>query len=150
MSKAFSIPATRRALPIAVAAGAALSACSFEPPLHLPKVPANSGYTAGSLPQKTVGITDKSSVGQAFLYGQDLGGDWWTFFHSLRLDALVAQALRNSPTIAAAQAQLRQAQANMAVNASIFYPQVTGNLGTSRSGTTVAIARNVDSCPNST
>ena len=117
---------------IALAAGAGLSACSFEPPLHLPQVPANPDYTAGPPPQKTAGSPDGGTI-QNFTYGQNLDADWWTSFHSPRLDALVAQALRNSPTIAAAQAQLRQAQANMAVNASIFYPQVTGNLGASRS-----------------
>jgi len=119
---------------VALAAGAGLSACSFEPPLHLPQVPANPGYTAGPPPQKTAGSADGGgTIIQHFTYGQNLDADWWTFFHSPRLDALVAQALRNSPTIAAAQAQLRQAQADMAVNASIFYPQVTGNLGASRS-----------------
>lgn len=99
--------------------------------MHLPQVPANPGYTAGPPPQKTAGSSGGGTI-QKFTYGKNLDVDWWTFFHSSRLDALVAQALRNSPTIAAAQAQLRQAQANMAVNASIFYPQVTGNLGASR------------------
>ncbi|WP_414041435.1 efflux transporter outer membrane subunit [Acidithiobacillus sp. M4-SHS-6] len=132
MGEAIAKRAFSKALSIvvALAAGAGLSACSFEPPLHLPRVPA--GYTAGPPPQKTVGSPHGGATMQKFTYGQNLDADWWTSFHSPRLDALVVRALRNSPTIAAAQAQLRQAQADMAVNASIFYPQVTGNLGASR------------------
>ncbi len=108
---------------------AALSGCGFEIPLHLPKVPPGSGYTARPGPRTVGGESAKSGARQEFVYGRPAVVRWWTLFHSPRLDALVIQAMRHSPTLAAARAQLREAQANMAVSASIFYPQVTGSLG---------------------
>lgn len=116
----------------------ALSGCSFEIPLHLPTVPPGSGYTARPGPRTVGGESAKSGAHQEFVYGRPAVVRWWTLFHSPRLDALVIQAMRHSPTLAAARAQLREAQANMAVNASIFYPQVTGSLGASRNKTSGA------------
>ncbi len=115
-----------------LSAWAGLSACSFEPALHLPQVPSSAGYTAGRPPHQTTGTTGTGGVSQQFVYGRALTREWWGLFHSIRLDEAVQRALRNSPTIAAAQAQLREAQANMQANAGIFYPQISANLGASR------------------
>lgn len=113
-------------------ASAGLSACSLEPPLHLPKVFSNPGYTAGPSLGGTAGTTSAGGAVQHFKYAHTLSQEWWTTFHSRRLDALVETALRNSPSTAAAQGQLKEALATLEANSGIFYPQMTGNLGASR------------------
>ncbi|MDA8391179.1 MAG: efflux transporter outer membrane subunit [Gammaproteobacteria bacterium] len=116
---------------------AGLSGCSFTIPLHLPPVPAGPGYTARHAPT-VLAPASPGRPAQRIRYGEIAQARWWTLLRSAPLDRLVARALRDSPTIAAAQAQLREAQANMAINASVFYPQVTGGLSVSRNKTSGA------------
>ncbi len=120
-------------LPLSAALASTLTACSFEPPLRLPETPAKVPFTAHPAPGKTVASAGSNGRAQEMAYGKDLDQQWWTLFHSRTLDAVIQRALKNSPTIAQAQAQLRQAEATARVNASIFYPQVTGTLGANRS-----------------
>ncbi len=111
---------------------AGLAACSLEPPLRLPQIASGPGYTAGAPPQRTGGVRVSGGQAQTFVYGRNLSQKWWELFHSRKLDAAVRRALRDSPGIAAAQAQLRQARASMEASAGIFYPQVGATLGASR------------------
>ena len=115
-----------------MSAWAGMSACSFEPPLHVPRIPSGSGYTAGPPPYRTTGAVGRGGAPQRFAYGRTLSRQWWELFHSRRLDEVVRRALRDSPSIAATQAQLRAAQASMEANAGIFYPQISADLGASR------------------
>ncbi len=54
-----------------------------------------------------------------------IGEQWWTEFGDPQLDRLVGEALAGSPTLAAAQARVRGAQAQVASARSQLYPQVT-------------------------
>jgi NodT family efflux transporter outer membrane factor (OMF) lipoprotein len=58
--------------------------------------------------------------------------DWWTVFGSPALDAMVAEGLANSPTVAAAGATLRAAQENVVAQRGLFYPQVQAGLNSTR------------------
>ncbi|MBU2847120.1 TolC family protein, partial [Acidithiobacillus ferriphilus] len=112
-----------------------LAACSFEPPLRVPQAPLDkTPYTAAARIKQTV-APGGGPAGQAqeMEYGKELHEEWWKLFHAKALDELIAVGLKNSPTIAQAQAQLREAQATAKVNGSIFYPQITGNLQANRS-----------------
>ena len=51
-------------------------------------------------------------------------GDWWRVFGDATLDALQQQALRNSPTLALAQARLLQARATLAATSASALPQL--------------------------
>ena len=44
--------------------------------------------------------------------GLDIPGQWWRVFHSEALDELVDEALKDNPSLEAAQAALRAAQEN--------------------------------------
>ncbi|WP_197495799.1 efflux transporter outer membrane subunit [Acidihalobacter yilgarnensis] len=112
--------------------GMALSACSFEPPIHLPAGPGSAGYTAGAAPHKTVASMGKGGAAQTLSYGKDMSTVWWRLFHSPRLDALVSLAMQHNPTLDLARAQLHQAEAVASINASVFYPQVSASLGAQR------------------
>lgn len=58
---------------------------------------------------------------------------WWEALGSPALDTLIAEALQASPTVAAAEATLRQSEALVAARAgSNRYPQADASLGTQR------------------
>lgn len=113
-------------------AALSLSGCQFAPPLRTPSVPTRRGYTAAAAP-RTAGIGAPARIpAQRFVYGALLEHPWWRTFRSPRLDALVEEAFRHSPTVAAAEAELRVARANVQISQSVFYPQVGLDLGASR------------------
>jgi NodT family efflux transporter outer membrane factor (OMF) lipoprotein len=62
----------------------------------------------------------------------DIPGQWWTLFQSAELNALIERALKNSPTLEAAQAALRQANETVAAQRGSYYPSVSGSAGTQR------------------
>lgn len=117
--------------------GVGLSACSFEPPIHLPASPDKAGYTAAPAPDETAASPGKGGGAQMLDYGKNLHQAWWKLYHSPRLDALVALAMKHNPTLEYARAQLHQAEAVASINASVFYPQVSANLGAQRAKTSV-------------
>jgi NodT family efflux transporter outer membrane factor (OMF) lipoprotein len=58
--------------------------------------------------------------------------DWWRTYGDPQLDALVATAIAGNPTLAAADARLREAQSLAGVAAAELAPHVTGNLSITR------------------
>lgn len=91
-------------------ASAAVSGCVVGPDFVQPAPPKTTAYTARPLPEKTAATPGPGGAAQTLVSGQEIPDQWWTLFHSEPLDALVREALANSPTLAAAQATLRQAQ----------------------------------------
>ncbi len=53
--------------------------------------------------------------------------DWWQAYHDPQLDALIAQALSNSPDIRIADARLRQADAAAQVSNADLWPTLSAN-----------------------
>jgi NodT family efflux transporter outer membrane factor (OMF) lipoprotein len=102
---------------------AMLTGCAATgPDFKTPDAPAVDRYTRESLPRQAVPGT-----------GRGVAPEWWSAFGSARLDKLVEQALRNSFTLAAAEATLRQArQVYVAQAGSTLYPTVDARLGASR------------------
>ena len=97
---------------LALGVASSLAACSFEPKLRVPPAPSDKmAYTAGKSPVKTVTPGGMAGAAQEIQYGTELHEQWWKLFHSKALDTLISVGLKNSPTIAAAQAQMREAQA---------------------------------------
>ena len=58
--------------------------------------------------------------------------DWWTAFHDPQLDALINEALAQSPTLRVAEARTRKALAFAATTEAALYPQLNGSAGVSR------------------
>ncbi|OUL99491.1 efflux transporter outer membrane subunit [Variovorax sp. JS1663] len=56
---------------------------------------------------------------------------WWTAYGDPQLDALIAEALQGAPSVAVAQARLRQAQALADSTAAARAPQLTANASVS-------------------
>ena len=128
----------------ALAATAVISGCAVGPDFKVPLAPDVNGYTPTPLPAQTAAAGDAAGGPQRFVIGRDLPGDWWRLFGSPELKSLVERAVQNNADLAAAQAALRVAQANMAAGAGAFFPSVDGNFGASRQKTGIASSTGVN------
>ena len=119
---------------------AALAACAtVGSDFRTPAAPASTSYTREALPARTASAPGALGAAQDFIASPAVAPDWWREFGSAKLDDLVARALRGSPTLAAAEATLRQAQQLYAAQAgSTLYPTANGRLGASRNETNAA------------
>ncbi|MDE2120987.1 MAG: efflux transporter outer membrane subunit [Betaproteobacteria bacterium] len=117
-----------------VLAAALLAGCTtVGPDFKTPAAPTATGYTAAALPAATASAPGALGPAQRLVEGGTVESSWWTAFGSPSLDALVQQALHNSPTLEAASATLRQAQETYRAQAgSTLYPTVNAKLGASR------------------
>jgi NodT family efflux transporter outer membrane factor (OMF) lipoprotein len=124
----------RRLARLAVGASAAalVCGCAVGPDFAPPATPFGD---YGPTVMRTVGAKVADGGGgeaQRLVKGRDIPGDWWRLFGSRRLATLTDRALKNNPDLAAAQAALRVAQANLAAGKGAFFPTVTGNASATR------------------
>src|SRR5580704_10421243 len=120
---------------ITLAALALLSGCAVGPDFHRPAPPTVSGYTREPLSPQTATAEAPGGEAQRFRADQDVGDQWWTLFQSPGLNAVVETALQANPTIASAQAALRQARAVVDAQRGFFYPTVQGSFTGTRQQT---------------
>jgi len=123
---------------LAAGAGLALAACAAGPDFERPAPPRVERYTRAPLPGEP-GTTAAGEAGagtqagaQQFVPGGALPRDWWRAFGSAELDALVEEALRANPTLQGAQATLRQARENVAVQRASFFPVISAGANATR------------------
>lgn len=112
-----------------------LTGCMMGPDFKQPSAPPVTGYTAKPLPAHTVSVTQagKAGIAQTYDIKKDIPADWWTLFHNDAISALVERGIAQSPTMAAAQAALINAQETL--NAQIgnsLFPAFNANLGGER------------------
>jgi NodT family efflux transporter outer membrane factor (OMF) lipoprotein len=112
-------------------ASSALCAC-VGPNFHRPAPPSVDRFTAEPLPSVTQSIETPDGGAQRFLLGQDVPRNWWTLFGSSDLDRLVTEALHANPSVAAAQAALRQAEETTAAQRGSYFPTVQASAEASR------------------
>jgi len=117
---------------VAATMTALVCGCAVGPNFAPPGSPDGAGYTAGRAPAGTVAANVPAGEAQRFLNGRDIPGDWWRLFGSGPLRTLTERALKNNPDLAAAQAALRVAQANLAAGKGAFFPSVDANFSASR------------------
>jgi NodT family efflux transporter outer membrane factor (OMF) lipoprotein len=124
---------------IAALAWSLVTGCAVGPDFRPPEPPVVQLYTPDPLPVETASIQGHAGEPQHFLHGTEIAAEWWTLFRSEPLDALIRQALVDSPTIAAAQARLREAEENLrARGGTVYYPSVDGEFSIGRSRSTGA------------
>jgi NodT family efflux transporter outer membrane factor (OMF) lipoprotein len=110
-----------------------LAGCAVGPNYKAPEAPHTAGFTpTGQLAPQTAAAPLPGGEAQRFVDGKDIPGQWWTLFQSTQLNALIEQALANSPTLEAAQAALRQANETVAAQRGSYYPSVSGSVGAQR------------------
>ncbi|MDT8440274.1 MAG: efflux transporter outer membrane subunit [Desulfuromonadales bacterium] len=110
-----------------------LAGCAAGPDFKRPARPAVTTYTTSPLSDITASAPTVLGEAQRFAAGEGANPQWWREFGSAKLDALVEEALQASPTLAGAQATLRQAQEVYTGQAGLIrYPQVDASLGAQR------------------
>ena len=110
----------------------ALAACAADP-LRPPEVPVTQQYTPTpvAMPGATSGVPGGQA--QQLVPGGDMPAQWWTLFRSPALDGMVRRALDGSPTLARAQAKLRQAEEDLSARSGATeLPRVDGKLSANR------------------
>ncbi|MGY2372986.1 efflux transporter outer membrane subunit [Pseudomonas sp. SDO524_S393] len=103
-----------RSLPLLLSVGL-LTACTVGPDYHGAPDVAPKTLAAGHLPHAD------SAVGTPAV------AQWWHALGDKQLDALVSQALQNSPDIATAQARVKQSRASLSGARADAMPKVTGD-----------------------
>ena len=100
-----------------------LSGCTVGPDFERPEAPAGQQVT-----RAPVVTTDSAPVAagaaQHFEVAAEVKREWWTLYESPVLDDLVARSLAQNPTIEAAQASLRQAQALVSAQRGFYFPTI--------------------------
>jgi NodT family efflux transporter outer membrane factor (OMF) lipoprotein len=69
---------------------------------------------------------------QNFARGQELQRDWWTLFHSAKLNGWVEKALAGNPSLEAAKASLRQSRELYSAQWTALLPTLQGSFAASR------------------
>jgi NodT family efflux transporter outer membrane factor (OMF) lipoprotein len=93
-----------------LATALALSGCTAGSDFLVPDLVKDAGYTRDRLTRTVSVPTVAGGAAQRFVIGSEVNPAWWTLFRSRQIDALVREAVRNHPDIAAAQAALRSAR----------------------------------------
>lgn len=121
-------------LKLALVACALLSGCMVGPDFHRPEPASTSRYTEVPMPDQMASAPGVAGgTEQRLVSGRDLPAQWWSLFHSEALDRLIRQAINDSPTLAAAQATLREAKENLAAQrGALLFPRVDLNAGATR------------------
>ncbi len=109
-----------------------LAGCAVGPDYHPSAAPDDARYTESKLPAQTVASRTIGGAAQSFDAGRDIPGDWWTLFHSPRIEALVTQALQSNPDLTAAQATLREARENQRAEQGALFPAVSASASATR------------------
>ncbi len=116
-----------------IGAAVVLIGCAAGPAYVRPAAPAAATYTATARSAQTDSAVGAFGAAQRFTAASRISETWWQTFGSPALDSLVAHALVASPTIAAAEATLRQAESLFAARSgSTRYPVVDGSLASQR------------------
>jgi len=119
---------------------ALMSGCAVGPDFHRPAAPAVDGYTRQPWVAKTVSAEISGGKEQRFVQNQDISHQWWTLFQSPQLNALIERAIKANPTLAAAQAALRQAMELVYAQQGFFYPTIQANFSPARQSASGALS----------
>ena len=115
-----------------------LAGCMVGPDYRAPAAPATDHFTASATPAETAAAATPGGAAQRLVAGRDIPGDWWQMFHSPQLSALVAQALKANPDVAAAQATLLEARENVRAEQGSLFPQVSATASAERQRASLA------------
>lgn len=113
-------------------AGLFTAGCAVGPDFRKPDAPTVKTYTKETLPDQTAVAPVAGGEGQRFVLQKAIASQWWTLFQSRALDGLINQAFINNPSLAAAQAALKQAEENRRAAFGTLLPAVDASAVASR------------------
>ncbi len=107
-------------------AGAAvlLVGCAVGPEYRRPSVAASTGYSSEPLPAATAVATMAGAEAQRFEVAGTIRADWWKLLQSPVLNRYIERTLAANPSLEAAQAALRSAQALVDAQRGYAFPSV--------------------------
>ncbi|MEI7612555.1 MAG: efflux transporter outer membrane subunit [Betaproteobacteria bacterium] len=117
---------------LVLACASVLSGCAAGPDFLRPLLPTSNSFSPSPLPETTVSTPVRGGEAQRFSAANEIKADWWKLFQSPQLDALIEKAFAAHPTIEAAQASLRAAQANVSAQRGFFFPTIQAGYSPSR------------------
>ncbi len=117
-----------------------LLGCTVGPNYQAPAAPAASRFTETAPPAQTVAAATTGGQAQKLVQGRDIPADWWAAFQSPQLNTLVTRALAANPDLVAAQATLREAQANTQAEQGSLFPKLTASANGERQQESLAAA----------
>ena len=125
---------------VAVLSTSVLAACAVGPNFRAPAPPTTERYTPEPQPTTTVSTEEVAGgAAQRFIPDGDVPAQWWRLLNSEPLDELIERALRNSPTVASAEATLRSAAESYGgERGALLLPTVDGSASATREKTSLA------------
>jgi NodT family efflux transporter outer membrane factor (OMF) lipoprotein len=108
-----------------------LSACVVGPNFKAPPQPSASAYVSPKA-AATSATAVPGGAAQRFSTGNRIAADWYRVFGSGQLNAMIAAALKDNPSLQAAQARLRQARSQLQLADSTRYPSANAGVAASR------------------
>ena len=117
----------RRSLALGSALVASLGGCALGPDFVPPAPPAVVGYLPPFGPSSPDIVP-----GQHLIAGADIPGRWWEAFRSPHLNDLIACGIERNPSLQAAEAAVRMAQAGAAAQEGALFPLVGANFNPTR------------------
>ncbi|HUH58602.1 MAG TPA: efflux transporter outer membrane subunit [Candidimonas sp.] len=122
-----------RMLAAMLGGAATLGACAAGPDYVAPVAPDVAAYTMLASDRSAASAQAEFAKSQTLTRADVVDPQWWRQLGSPALDAFIDVAMQASPTLAAAQATLRQAQETFdAQNGATSYPQVQAVAGMQR------------------
>ncbi len=110
-----------------------IAGCAVGPDYRPPGELNPASYASTTLPPETSAAPVPAGEAQTFVPGNDVPADWWTLFRAPALEAVIRQALTDSPTIASAAAALRRSQEDLkALAGSTYFPAWDASASVSR------------------
>jgi len=117
-----------------------LSGCAVGPDFTRPEAPAVERYTPDPVPAETAMAPVSGGAPQRFAVTRDIPGEWWALFRSEGLNALITEAFKNSPSIAAAETALRQARELTLAGEGAFFPTAQAGFSASHNKTAASLS----------
>ncbi len=109
-----------------------MAGCAVGPDFRRPSMHNPQRYNESEPASQTVASDVAGGASQTLANGADVPGAWWKLFRVPALDALVQEALRDSPNIEAANEALRQAQERTLQQEGTLFPSVSGLVSRTR------------------
>lgn len=110
--------------------------CAVGPDYQAPAKPDANAYQVHDQTTGNQRSDNKAIPAQAFKRAGEVRADWYAVFGSQKLDALIEQALKDSPTLAAGKARIKAAREAVNASKGALFPQLNVGGGYSRNRVT--------------
>jgi NodT family efflux transporter outer membrane factor (OMF) lipoprotein len=132
----------------ALAVTAVLTSCAVGPDFKSPAAPEVGGYTKEPLQTRTSSTDAPTGQSERLELGRDFSQEWWRLFRSPALNTLIAQALKNNPSLQSTIATLRAAKEAVYAQQGHYFPLVQANFNPTHNLTAQPISPVLNSAVN--